>query len=257
MRLHGCRSPCGDPAGPPGRPDAQRGRLVRDAGRGNICVAHSQLADPTRLLATQAHQLAHEILLRGGHLTGSEPNHEQVTDLLPAFLGVGIFGANATLRDSSGWEGVASWWSISQPGYKSSFVLGYALALFAFGRGESWPAWRKYLRPDARGALEKGLKFLQKTGDSLCTPETLGAPLRAPTAARVLDRLAHPSPTFRLTGLWELVTAELTDPLLMEPVTGCLAHPDGDVRTEAAWAVSLSGAAARVSTPAPGDVERR
>lgn len=217
--------------------------------RANICIAESQLGDPTRLMATLAHEVAHEILLRGGHLTGEEPDHEQVTDLLPMFLGIGIFGANATIRDSSGWAGNASWWSISHQGYLSSFVLGYALALFAFVREERWPYWRTYLRPDARGTFEKGLRFLQKTEDSLFTPESVGSPRPSPSTASVLDRLTHISPTFRVAGLWDIIANKLHDPRLLEPVVSCLSHRDIDVRTEAAWAMSVFGESARVAVP--------
>jgi hypothetical protein len=69
---------------------------------GHVCIAESQLADPPQLIATVVHELAHDILLRGQHMTGTEPDHEYTTDLLPVFLGVGIFGANATVRTASG-----------------------------------------------------------------------------------------------------------------------------------------------------------
>jgi hypothetical protein len=217
--------------------------------KGNVCIAESQLTDPTRLMATLAHEVAHEILLRGGHLTGDEPDHEQVTDLLPAFLGIGIFGANATIRDSSGWEGGVSWWSISHQGYLSSFVLGYALALFAFVRGESWPAWRKHLRPDARGTLEKGLRFLQKTGDSLCTAETAGALQPSPTVPYLLNELSHRSPTRRIAAIWDIVTNSRTDPQFVEPLTRCLAHADTSLRSEAVWALAAFGESGRTAAP--------
>lgn len=215
----------------------------------NICVAASQLEEPTRLMATLAHELAHEILLRGQHLTSNEIDHEQTTDLLPAFLGIGIFGANATIKDVAHNYGHLGWWSIFTQGYLSSFIHGYALALFAFVRGEQWPYWRKYLRPDARGTFEKGLRFLQKTRDSLFTPETVGLPQSLPTVASVLDLLSHRSPTYCIAGLWDMVVHSINDPKLLEAVVSCLSHGDANVRTEAAWAVSVFGDAAHAAVP--------
>jgi hypothetical protein len=228
-------------------PNAAGWYLMRS--KGNICIANSQLADPMKLMATIAHEVGHEILLRGQHLTGTEIDHEQVTDLLPAFLGVGIFGANATLRESSWTGGGMSWWAVSMQGYLSMYVLGYALALFAFVRGERWPAWRKYLRLDVRRDFERGLRYLQKTGDSLFTPDTIGQPHPRPTVISAFDLLTDHSPTFRVAGLWQVLTGVRTDPRLLQPVIACLSHPDITVRTEAAWAVSVFGEASKVAVP--------
>ena len=41
-------------------------------------------------------------------------------------------------------------------------------------RGEE-ASWQHYLCPDARATLKKALRFLQKTGDSLITPDTAAA----------------------------------------------------------------------------------
>jgi hypothetical protein len=214
----------------------------------SICVAYSQLADPMRLMATLAHEVAHEILLRGGHLTGSEDDHEQTTDLLPTLLGVGIFGANATIREASGFEGGWSWWSVSLQGYLSSFVLGYAHALFAFVRWEASPDWATHLRPDARGTLSRGLRYLLKTGDSLIPPPE-GVVGSRPSTERVLSWLSHKSPTYRIAALWDVVSGPLTDSQLLDPVVGCLADRDDCVRAEAAWAVAAFGAAAASAVP--------
>lgn len=217
--------------------------------QGHIRIAESQLANPPRLIATVIHELAHEILLRGEHLTGLEPEHEQTTDLLPVFLGAGIFGANATLQDSSGWEANTSWWSITKQGYLSSLQLGYALALFAHARGEAEPAWRHHLRTDARETLDAGRWFLRKTGDTLFTPEAVAAAQPAPTPDAVLARFAARSPTLRLAALWDVVESGVTDPRVCSAVARALNDPDDTLRVAAVSAVSVFGSAADELVP--------
>ncbi|MCI0700892.1 MAG: HEAT repeat domain-containing protein [Planctomycetia bacterium] len=209
--------------------------------KGNICIALSQLLAPPRLLATLAHELAHEILLRGGYLTGQEPDHERVTDLLPAFLGTGIFAANATIETSSGWDGGWSWWSISTQGYLSSFVFGYALALFAQLRGESYPEWAHHLRADARETLHKSLRFLRKTGDSLFTLDAAEAKPKSRTVSEVGDQLTASSPTLRLSALWDMAELDLRDPQLHEPVAHLLNDREPPIREAAARAIGMFG----------------
>ncbi len=216
--------------------------------KGHIFIAESQTADPPGLIATIVHELAHEILLRGGHLTGHEPDHETTTDLLPVFLGTGVFAANATIRDSSGWEANMSWWSISKRGYLSSIQFGYAMALFAHVRGEEHPEWGHHLRPDARKTLASGLRFLDKTGDALFTPATVDRPPSV-TPALVLERLAMRSATFRLAALWDISDLRLAAPELLSAVVAQLKHRDAAVRAAAIRALPVFGAAALEVVP--------
>jgi hypothetical protein len=198
--------------------------------RSNICVAESQLAAPPQFLATLAHELSHELLIKGGHLNQDTFDHEQVTDLLPVFLGTGIFLANATVQSSSQSTGTVHSWSISRQGYLNSITLGYALAVFAYVRGEDRSPWAGYLRADAAVTLRAGLGYLRKTGDSLFSPDTADAPRARPTAAEVAEHLSHPSPTFRLAALWDVGEHDLFTTDLLPLVRGRLLDKDGDVR---------------------------
>jgi hypothetical protein len=201
---------------------------------GRVFVARAQLEDPTRLIATIAHEVAHDILLRGGHLTGDEPDHEHATDLLPAFFGIGIFAANGTLRETVSRIGPESWWSISIQGYLSGFEHGYALACFARARGERSPAWGKYLRADPRGCLDRALKFLKKTNDALIGPD---GSEDCDTAARAEQWLASASPTRRLAALWDVAAGRHTAPNLLPLVIDCFHNSDSSVRDAAPRAV--------------------
>jgi hypothetical protein len=138
-----------------------------DGDKPRILVARSLIHDPERLLAVIAHELAHEFLrLRLPHLY-SEPDMEECTDMVPVMFGMGVYLANATLREaaetSNGWY----YWSWSQSGYLNSESYGYILALFAWVRDELSPEWSRHLRLDARDTLKKALKFLSKTNDCL------------------------------------------------------------------------------------------
>lgn len=209
--------------------------------RSTIYVARSRLAEPVRLVAVLAHELAHELLLKGGHISREVTDHEQVTDLLPVFLGMGIFGANGTVREETWRDPHGTYSLVTRQGYLTSLELGYALAVFAHARGEASPKWVKHLRPDAGVTLKTALGYLRKTNDTLFRPN---AATRRETPAELADDLADPSPTVRLNALWQV--EELTDPHegLLAAVEPCFKHTDAAVRLAAVRTVGRFGAAA-------------
>jgi HEAT repeat protein len=214
-----------------------------------IRVAESQLHQPESLAATLAHELAHEILLGGGFLTTECPDHESVTDLLPLYLGLGVFAANSTVHDRSTSTATMSYFWIRRQGYLPSRVFGYAFALFAFVRGETNPPWLSYLRPDAAEPCRAGLQYLRKTNDSLFHPDTLRRPGREPSPRELAERLQHPSPTFRLDALWDVRDRILTDTELVAPVLQLLSAPDDILVGEAAATLRQFGPAAAAAVP--------
>jgi hypothetical protein len=197
-----------------------------------IRVAESKLARPQELLATLAHELAHEILLGGRLLSPEVADHEWVTDLLMVYLGVGIFAANATVSEASGYEGNWSWWQIGKQGYLSAHMFGYAMAQFAFMRREE-AFWGKHLRPDAADTLVKGLRFLHKTNDTLFHPDTIRAAHRQPTLTQRADALRQGSASVRLATLWEIGQEMLSRSELDEAVQACLGDPEDAIVAEA------------------------
>ena len=217
--------------------------------RSKICIARSQLENPTRLLATLAHELSHELLLKGGHITRETSDHEQATDLLPVVLGAGIFLANATVVHASTSDGPVNYFSISKHGYLSSITLGYALALFAFVRGENSPRWANYLRTDARVTLKKGLSFLRATRDTIYSPESVERGTAEPTAEEIQRDLCHRSPTFRLAALWDIAEHSFPPERLLPAVTACLKDRDLAVQCEAVRTLGAFGTAAIRSIP--------
>ncbi len=212
--------------------------------RSHIRIARSQLDYPPGLLATLAHELAHEILLKGGHLKPEDRDHERVTDLLPAFLGLGILIANPTIHTSTVSDGNMSYFAISKQGYLSSVMFGYALALFAFVRGERRTPWDWHLRRDARLTLRAGLRFLHRHGDSLFHPDTVDLRVEAPTVSSVSDRLSSPSPTVRLAALWDVSESGLTTPEMLPVVESRLEDRDPMVQCTAIRTLGSFGATA-------------
>jgi hypothetical protein len=223
--------------------------LYHQSERPEILLAHSQLADPERLVATIAHELAHDILLGGGLITREEDDHEPITDLVPVFLGLGLFLANATVRDRNFSNGNWHYFQIHRQGYLSSRILGYALALYAYARREARPAWVQHLRPDAAEPLKAGLRYLLKTGDTLFHPDTAHQPDAPPTEAEVMKRLATGSPTVRMRALRDLARLDPPPLAAVGAVVRCLGDRDDDVRIEAARALPIFGEAARESVP--------
>jgi len=138
-----------------------------------VWVQRSQAEDPLQFVATAAHELAHCILLGDGWLNESVGDHEFITDLLPVVRGLGIFAANAAtiekVFETSHW----SYRGISKQGYLPARMFGYALAVFAWMRGEQKPAWGAYVCRDARAFFQDGLRYLNRTNDCRC-PTLIG-----------------------------------------------------------------------------------
>ena len=82
-------------------------------------------------------------------------------------------------------------------------VMGYAMALQAWLCGDSRPDWVGHLRPDAATAFSEGLRYLERTADSLLRPDNLRR-ADADSITRLLDQLEQGPPSARVAALWEL-----------------------------------------------------
>jgi hypothetical protein len=223
--------------------------VYRGGDRPKVLLASSQLSDLERLVATIAHELAHDILLGGGLITEREEDHEPLTDLVPVFLGLGLFTANAPVRERSHSDNSLHYFRINKQGYLPSRMIGYAMALFAYARGELKPTWARYLRPDAAQPFKGGLRYLLATGDSLFPPSSADHAYRPPTMAEITARLATGSPTVRLMTLSDIANLDTPPLAVMGAVVRCLGDPDADVQIEAARVLPRFGAAAQVAAP--------
>jgi len=221
-----------------------------DAGGMTILrIAPGQLADLQRLVAALARELARELLLESGLLSPDMAEHQWVADLLPVYLGLGVFAANATIVEEHYDDGRRVWRTMRRQGFLPARMLGYALALFAFMRRDEHAPWAEHLRPDARVVLRTGLRWLQRTGDSLFHPDTIHQGYRPPSAPEAAFRLRSGSPTVRLATLWEIGRYGLESPGLLAAVMECLEDPDPVIPGEAARALSAFGPAAEAAVP--------
>ncbi len=214
-----------------------------------IRIAAEQLDDPEILAATLAHELAHELLTGGGLLDAPVFDQEWIFDLLPVYLGAGLFAANATIREQCGLEGAVSWWTMRRHGYLPSRMFGYAMALFAYMRGENDPSWAGYLRADAASALRAGLRYLGKTKDSLFHPDTVRSKRPGLNAAQAVDWLKSETASLRLAVLWQIQEIGLRDVNCLEGVMHCLRDSDADVAAEAARTLGIFGPVAAPAIP--------
>jgi len=206
-----------------------------------IRVSTNQLLELQRLIATLAHELSHVLLLGGGKIDPSVSDHEWITDLLPVFLGIGIFAANVTVHEKL----TPLWWTIRKQGYLPSRILGYALALFAHMRGETRPRWKNELRLDAATALNKGLRFIDEGSDCLFHRDTWTPSPSSPTESELIEHLETGTPSRRLATLWEIQNRSIRGPQCMAAIVSRLQDRDGSVAGEAARTIAEFGDAAK------------
>jgi hypothetical protein len=133
--------------------------------RQHIALDEALLKDPMALVAVLAHELGHMILLRPGLVKRDEADMEPLTDLLTVFLEFGIFTANSAFRFKQYTDYQRQGWVAGRIGYLSEEEFGYALARFAFERGEKKLEWRKHLSTNVAGYMKRSLAWLEKQGE--------------------------------------------------------------------------------------------
>lgn len=144
---------------------ASAGLYAEADGRYQIWLEVNCLDDPGGVIATLAHEIGHVILLGQKRIDPETDDHEQLTDLLVVFLGLGVFSANASLQETNIHGSGYSAWSVGKRGYLSMHAIGYALSLYALARGQTRPEWLRHLRPDAKAYVSRGIRYITKVGD--------------------------------------------------------------------------------------------
>lgn len=130
------------------------------AGKTQISIEGELLKDPMALVGVLAHELGHVILLRPGLVDQKDKDMEPLTDLLTVFFGLGIFTANSAFRFKQYSNNGTQGWSAKKLGYLSEEQYGYALARYAFERGETKPPWIKHLCTNVAGYTRRSLRWL-------------------------------------------------------------------------------------------------
>jgi len=121
-----------------------------------ITVHLGQAREPVGLVATIAHELGHERLLGEERIDRERRDGEPLTDLFTVFFGMGVFNANAAFEFRQSDRS----YQTSRLGYLTEPMYGYALARYAWLRGETAPAWVTHLDTNPRTYLKQGLKYL-------------------------------------------------------------------------------------------------
>ncbi|WP_157574240.1 hypothetical protein [Nocardia jejuensis] len=148
---------------PDGVSHGEPGHYRQEAGRAVVSIDLTRMRSPLELVATVAHELAHERLLGERRIGWDRHDGEQLTDLATVYLGLGVFTANAAFQFSQGQGG----WRWQRLGYLSQPLYGYALACWTLMRGDPKPAWAQYLDTNPRVYMKQSLKYLRADPDAL------------------------------------------------------------------------------------------
>lgn len=130
-------------------------------GRTIVAIDQALARQPTRLVATIAHELGHARLLGEKRVSPDRRDHEPLTDLLTVYLGLGVFTANAAFdfhQDSRRTR-------TQRLGYLPEPMFGYGLACVAWLRGERAPAWSRHLDTNPRVIMRQGLRYLERVAE--------------------------------------------------------------------------------------------
>jgi hypothetical protein len=212
--------------------------------RPQILLNPSQLEDPESLLGTLAHELAHHLLLGGGLLQNNNEDLERLTDLLPIYFGLGIFGANSVVREKTIREGRHSEWSIHKQGYLPMRMHAYGLAVFAYVRQEWKPTWARHLRPDISEPLYGALRYLRDSADCTFQSHPPAGDLPLASIEECLSKLRDKSASKRYLALCDLLEHGPAAAAAVLAVSDLLHDADQDIVITAARALGEIGPAA-------------
>lgn len=122
-------------------------------------------SQPTQLVATFAHELAHYLTATSKEEPpGGWENWEFATDIAATFLGFGVFMANSAFSFSQYTNSDSQGWKSSRNGYLSESEHIYALAIFNALKGISAELALDHLKPHLKKLLKKAHKELVNSG---------------------------------------------------------------------------------------------
>lgn len=139
-------------------------------GESVLAIDHALVGRPIALVATIAHMLGHLRFVGQAGIPAKRTTREQLIELHAVCTGFGIFSANAAVEvqvDPRANPVAAVTYRLSQrrptfhhSGYLTREFHGYALACFAFLRGEPRPRWMQYLDTNPRAYMRQSLGYL-------------------------------------------------------------------------------------------------
>ncbi len=120
--------------------------------------------EPTQLVATFAHELAHYLTGTSEHEPpGGWDNWEFATDIAAVFLGFGVFMSNAAFSFKQTSNNETQGWQTNRSGYLTEVEYVYSLAIFIGLKGIEVKQASKFLKPSLVKILKKAVSELSKT----------------------------------------------------------------------------------------------
>ena len=213
-----------------------------------IRVTDAQLENPVSLTATFACELARHNLV-GRKLLDGAADRQWVADLLPVLFGLGIFAANATIRETHKCSGHSHGCSEPRQGSLPARMLGYAMAIHAWLCNDPTPNWIDDLRHDAADACSKGLAYLRSTEDSLLRPDNLHNRPPELTTRHLLAAVENGTPSEIVAALWSLAGRNREADEIVSAVAHRLHDRRPGIRAEAARTLAQLGRGGEAAVP--------
>ena len=124
----------------------------------------SLVKNPTQLIATYAHELAHYLTATAGEAPpGGWENWEFVTDIAATFLGFGVFMANSAFTFQQYTDVDSQGWRYSRSGYLSEAEHIFALAMFLKLKNLTIGSALPHLKPNLKALLKMATKQISRT----------------------------------------------------------------------------------------------
>ncbi|MGD0144516.1 MAG: hypothetical protein ABSC92_15290 [Rhizomicrobium sp.] len=142
---------------------APLGTFAVDGNMPTVTYDPTSIKEPAVLVATLVHELAHYRLMAvRDDMPGGDEMHEFATDLMTAFLGFGLFGANRAFTFSQHGDSISQGWQWSRQGYLRERDWAFALAVFLDLRGQMPETLKKLLKPHLYADLTKAARYLRR-----------------------------------------------------------------------------------------------
>ncbi len=135
-----------------GRSNGATGTYQQSDGGTIISIDKRQLKNPISLIATIAHELAHQILLGENRI---EENDEFLTDFTAITYGFGIFIGNSRFQFNAQGFG----WQMRSQGYLPEQIIAYAMAWLSKERNETTD-YSQYMDKSMKKYFDRSVNWL-------------------------------------------------------------------------------------------------
>jgi tetratricopeptide (TPR) repeat protein len=146
-----------------------------------LWIERCHLGNPEIVVARIAHELAVAMLHESGCVETDCRDWRCLADLATVAFGLGVFTANDAVTEVTRPVGCSAAAQVRHNAYLTPELFGYALALFAWVRGEEEPAWAGYLCPEVREPFDRSRRYLAESGKSR-TPAAISESSGPPSA---------------------------------------------------------------------------